>query len=70
MYIAAPEPILTAHLINPSHQSVSLCVSPIVARQRLSKNVTAENNRDATIEELLDSSFSVRPVTYQKKVGD
>jgi hypothetical protein len=39
MYNMAPELIQTAYIINPSHQSVCLCVcaSPIVARQRLSK---------------------------------
>jgi hypothetical protein len=38
---------------------------PIVARQRLSINVTAITNTHATIEELLDTSFSMRPVSYQ-----
>jgi hypothetical protein len=33
-YIMAPEPILTAYSINPSDQSVSVCVSPIVAGQK------------------------------------
>jgi hypothetical protein len=27
-HIMAPEPIKSAYLINPSHQSVSVCVSP------------------------------------------
>jgi hypothetical protein len=57
MYIMAPEPILKAYFINPSHQSVCLYVYPfiidrqrlgknplIVARQRLSKNVPAVMN--------------------------
>jgi hypothetical protein len=58
MYIMAPEPISTAYFINPSHQSVSVCVyllsllgkgsvkciPPFVARQRLGKNVTAATN--------------------------
>jgi hypothetical protein len=36
IYIMAPEPILTAYFINPSHQSVSVCVlDSIVATQRL-----------------------------------
>jgi hypothetical protein len=39
----------------------------IVARQRLSKNVIAVTNTHATIEELLDASFSVWPVSYQRK---
>jgi hypothetical protein len=67
----AHEPISTAYFINPSHQSVCLYVYPlIVARQRLGKNVTAATNTHATIEELLDASFSIRSVSYQRNVGD
>jgi hypothetical protein len=57
---------------------VCLCVyPPIVARQRLGKNppivarqwlgrdVTELTNTHATIEELLDASFSMWPVSYQ-----
>jgi hypothetical protein len=40
---------------------------PTVARQRLGKNVTAVTNTHATIEELLDASFCMRPVSYQGK---
>jgi hypothetical protein len=40
---------------------------PIVARQRLGRNVTAVTNTHATIEELFDASFSVWPVSYQGK---
>jgi hypothetical protein len=36
----------------------------IVARQRLGRNVTAVTNTHATIEECLDSSFSLWPVSY------
>jgi hypothetical protein len=62
MYIMAPEPISATYFLNLSHQSVFLYVYPsIVARQRLSKNV-AVTNAHATIEELLDTSFSVRSV--------
>jgi hypothetical protein len=38
-----------------------------VARQRIGRNVTAVTNTHATIEELMDASFSVLPVSYQKK---
>jgi hypothetical protein len=38
---------------------------PIVARQRLGRNVTAVTNTHATIEELLQASFSMLPVSYQ-----
>jgi hypothetical protein len=39
----------------------------IVARQRFGRNVNAVTNTNATIEELLDASFSVSPVSYQGK---
>jgi hypothetical protein len=40
---------------------------PIVARQRLGRDVIAVTNIHATIEELMDSSFSMWPVSYQGK---
>jgi hypothetical protein len=40
---------------------------PIVARQRLGRNLTAVTNTHATIEELLDASFLIWPVSYQGK---
>jgi hypothetical protein len=67
MYGMALEPISTTYLINPAHQYVYLL---IVARQRLSKNITAAANTHATIEEVLDASFSMRSVSYQRKVDD
>jgi hypothetical protein len=63
MYIMAPELISTAYFINPSNQSVS----PIVARQRLGKNVIAATNTHETIEELFDAPFSMRSVSYEGK---
>jgi hypothetical protein len=39
----------------------------IVARQPLGRNVTAVTNTDGTIEELLDASFSMWPVSHQGK---
>jgi hypothetical protein len=39
----------------------------IVARQRLGINVTAVTNTHATLEELLDASFSMWPVSYHGK---
>jgi hypothetical protein len=38
---------------------------PIVARQRFGRNVTSVTNTHATIEELLEASFSMWPVSYQ-----
>jgi hypothetical protein len=70
MNIMAPEPISTAYFINISPQSLCLYVYPsIAARQRLDNNVSAATNTHAAIEELLDASFSVRSVSYQRKVG-
>jgi hypothetical protein len=39
----------------------------IVARQRLGRNVTALTNTHATIEKLMNASFSMWPVSYQGK---
>jgi hypothetical protein len=39
----------------------------IVARQRLCRNVTSVKNTHAAIEELLNASFSMWPVSYQGK---
>jgi hypothetical protein len=51
-----------AYLTNASQQSV--CLYVYVANQWLDKNVTMETNTHATIEELLDTSFSVQSVLY------
>jgi hypothetical protein len=70
VYIMAPEPIPMAYFINPSHRSMCLHVYlPIAAKQRLGKNVTAATNTHA-IEELLNASFSMRSLSYQRKVND
>jgi hypothetical protein len=65
MHIMELGPISTAYYINPTHQSVRLYVYPIVPRQGLGENITAATNTHATIEELLDASFSMRSVSYQ-----
>jgi ABC-type proline/glycine betaine transport system permease subunit len=44
--------------------------SSIVARQGLGKNVTVAINTHTTIEELLGVYFSMRSVSYRRKVGD
>jgi hypothetical protein len=70
IYIMAPNPISMAYFINSSHQSVRLYVyPPIVARQRLGKNVTAATNTYGTIKKLLDESFSMMSVSCQSKLG-
>jgi hypothetical protein len=56
---------LNGHLINPSHQSVCLYVYPY---RRYA--VTTATNTQAIREEMLDASFSMRPVLLWRKVGD
>jgi hypothetical protein len=56
-------------VLHKSLRSVCVCIPLIVARQRLGKNVTAATNTHATTE-LLDASSSMRPASYQWKVGD
>jgi hypothetical protein len=55
MYITAPEPISTVYFI------------PIIARQRLGKNVTVSKNTHTTIEELLDRHFLCGPCHIKGK---
>jgi hypothetical protein len=43
-YVTALEPISTAYFFNPSHQSVSTCIPPIVPIQWLGKHVLAATN--------------------------
>jgi hypothetical protein len=47
---------------------VCMCIPPYVARQQLNIRPAAATNTYATIEELLDTSFSMRFVFYQRKV--
>jgi hypothetical protein len=47
---------------------VSLCVPPIVARQRLGVSITAATNIHATVRELLDASFYIPSVSCQRRV--
>jgi hypothetical protein len=71
MYVMYVIPNSTAYFINPSHQSVYLYGYPaIVARQRHGKRYAAATNTHATMEELLDSSFSMRSLPYQKKMDN
>jgi hypothetical protein len=61
------------HLNGVLHKSlpsvcVLVCVSHIVARQRLGKNATVATNTHAKIDVLLDVSFSMRSVSCLRKV--
>jgi hypothetical protein len=68
VYIMVQEPISTAYLINPSHQSVCLHVYlPVVARQRLEKHVPTATNA-SNDRELLDSPFSAFPVVSKENL--
>jgi hypothetical protein len=61
----------------PSSRYVCMCIPPIVARQSVSLlsllgdrsvNAFPRQRIQATVEELLDASFSVRSVSYQRRV--
>jgi hypothetical protein len=64
IYIISYEPISTACFINGSHQ----CLYAYVARQRLGINVNAATNTQATIREFFHASFSIRSVSYRRRV--
>jgi hypothetical protein len=78
----APEPISTAYFINTSHLSVRLYVYPSYGRKEMARlngslhsvlgngsvNKFPRQRIYATIEELLDASFSMLSVSYQNSV--
>jgi hypothetical protein len=81
MYIMAPEPTSTAYFINSSHQSLCLYVYPsyrckATARLHVSLLAVIGNGSINTflrqqihaIEELLDTSFYMRSVSYKRRV--
>jgi hypothetical protein len=71
MYIMAPEPFSTAYFVNPTISlRVFMCTPPVVASQGPGKNVTAATNTHVAIEELFDSSLSIRSVSLQRKASD
>jgi hypothetical protein len=44
---------------------------PVIAKQWLRENITMATNTHTTVEELLDTLFSMQSMPYQKKeVGD
>jgi hypothetical protein len=47
-----------------------MCNPLIVARQWLGKHIPAATNTHTTLEELLDASFSMWSMSYQRKTGD
>jgi hypothetical protein len=60
MYILASEPISVAYFKNPSHQSVCLYVcSPIVAKNKFQQQRS-----------IAGVSFSMRSMSYQRKIDD
>jgi hypothetical protein len=70
MYIMAAEPILTAYFIDPFHQSVCLYVYPRLLLLGSGSVDTFPWQRIHTpIEELLEASFYLRCVWYQRNVG-
>jgi hypothetical protein len=62
------EPTSAEYFMNPSPQSVCLhAYPPAVARHRLGKNFIAATNTHATLESLMDSTFSMRSLLFQNK---
>jgi hypothetical protein len=49
---------------------ISVCVYVYAARQWLSKIITAATKTHATTEELLDMSFPMRRMSYQRKMSN
>jgi hypothetical protein len=68
--IMAPDLNSMVYLINPSHQSVCICIPLPLLGNGLVKKIIVATNTYATIEELLDQWFSMRSVSYQRKQGD
>jgi hypothetical protein len=66
------EPIWTVHFIHLFHQSVCCLYLyyPVVARQGHGNHVPAAKTTRTTMEELLDASFSVRSLSYQRNADD
>jgi hypothetical protein len=62
---------VTVYCENHTEHTDTLCGlgknPPNVARQRLGTNVTTVTNTHATIEESLDASFAMWPMSYQRK---
>jgi predicted Ser/Thr protein kinase len=46
-----------------------VCLYVYIAGQRLRENVTAAKNTQATIEKVLEASFSMHSSSYQRKAG-
>jgi hypothetical protein len=82
MHVMATESVSTAFFINPSHQTVCLYVYPSYRCKttvRLSGflhsllgngpiNTFLQKRIQATVKELLDPSFSIRSVSYRRRV--
>jgi Zn-finger protein len=69
VHIMAPEPISKAYFINPCHQSVCLHVyCPLLLLGNNSVNTFPWQWIHATIEELLDASFSIWSMSCQRSV--
>jgi hypothetical protein len=69
MYIMAPEPIWTAYFVNLSQQSVCLYVypPPVLLGNGL-VNMFPQQRIHITVEEFLDTSFSIPSMSYQRRV--
>jgi hypothetical protein len=68
MYIMTPEPISASYFISPFHQSVCLCVCRFLRNG--SVKYYRGNKYTCNKEELLEASFPIRSMSYQRKEGD
>jgi hypothetical protein len=67
MYIMAPESISTAYLINPISLCVCICIRLMLIGNG-SVNSLPRQRLHAATEEMLDASFSIWSVLYQRRV--
>jgi hypothetical protein len=70
MHVIASEPISTVYFIDPSHQPVCLYVIPLSLLGNGSVKLHRGNEKNQQIEEMLDASYSMRPIPHRRKVGD
>jgi hypothetical protein len=67
-YIMASALISTAYFINPSHQYMCVCVTPLSLLGNCSVSMLPRQRIHETIGELSDVSFYMRFVSYQRRI--
>jgi hypothetical protein len=56
--------------MSPISLGVCMCIPPSLLGNGSGKIVAAATNTHATIEELLDASFSMQCMSYKREVGE